>query len=197
MCLGQKETGRTIVKPASFKTQEFRSIVLDNAIEFLLVSDAELDKAGASIDVRILLFRLLQRIVTSSPKARARLFDMNYLELDNMQSSMPSDLHMRSCLCASGTRGKLVRSQRHPRPRSFLRAHALLCLSKVSRRGCIQQICGKPCFWHHNRFIGLSTFSRRSTAASSMPQSIEQRNLLSEPCIDKAPYASMPQPSRA
>jgi len=97
MCLGQRETGRTIVKPASFKTQEFRSIVLDNAIEFLLVSDAELDKAGASIDVRILLFRLLQRIVTSSPNARARLFDMSYLELDNMQSSMPSDLHMRSC----------------------------------------------------------------------------------------------------
>ena len=66
MCLGQKEAGRTVVKPASFKTQEFRSIVLDNAIEFLLVSDAELDKAGASIDVRILLFRLLQESLQAS-----------------------------------------------------------------------------------------------------------------------------------
>ena len=55
MCLGQKEAGRGIVKPASFKTQEFRNVVLDNAIEFVLVSDGELDKAGASIDVSVLL----------------------------------------------------------------------------------------------------------------------------------------------
>lgn len=51
MCLGHSEAGRDIVKPASFKTQEFKRIVLDNGIEFVLVSDAELDKAGASIDV--------------------------------------------------------------------------------------------------------------------------------------------------
>lgn len=51
MCFGQRESGRDIVKPASFETQEFKRIVLDNGIEFVLVSDAELDKAGASIDV--------------------------------------------------------------------------------------------------------------------------------------------------
>ena len=51
MCLGQKEGGRGIVKPASFKTQEYRRVLLENAIEFVLVSDGELDKAGASIDV--------------------------------------------------------------------------------------------------------------------------------------------------
>ena len=52
MCVGHKEAVPDIVKPASFKTQEFRRVVLENGIEFVLVSDAELDKAGAAIDVR-------------------------------------------------------------------------------------------------------------------------------------------------
>ncbi len=56
MCLGQKESSRHIVKPASFKTQEYRSVVLENGIEFVLVSDGELDKAGASIDVSPVTF---------------------------------------------------------------------------------------------------------------------------------------------
>ena len=54
MCLGLKEAGRGIVKPASYKTQDFRRVLLDNAIEFVLVSDGELDKAGAGIDVSVL-----------------------------------------------------------------------------------------------------------------------------------------------
>ena len=54
MCVGHKEAVPDIVKPASFKTQEFRRVVLENGIEFVLVSDAELDKAGAAIDVRCL-----------------------------------------------------------------------------------------------------------------------------------------------
>ena len=52
MCVGHKEAVPDIVKPASFKTQEFRRLLLENGIEFVLVSDAELDKAGAAIDVR-------------------------------------------------------------------------------------------------------------------------------------------------
>ena len=52
MCVGHKESVPDIVKPASFKTQEFRRVVLENGIEFVLVSDAEIDKAGAAIDVR-------------------------------------------------------------------------------------------------------------------------------------------------
>ncbi|CAK0787227.1 hypothetical protein CVIRNUC_010443 [Coccomyxa viridis] len=53
MCVGHKEAVPDIVKPASFKTQNFRRVVLENGIEFVLVSDAELDKAGAAIDVRV------------------------------------------------------------------------------------------------------------------------------------------------
>ena len=40
-----------IIKPLTFKAQEFRHIKLDNRMEFLLVSDPELDKAGAAVDV--------------------------------------------------------------------------------------------------------------------------------------------------
>ena len=58
MCVGHKEAVPDIVKPASFKTQEFRRLVLENGIEFVLVSDAELDKAGAAIDVRCLMISL-------------------------------------------------------------------------------------------------------------------------------------------
>ena len=73
MCLGQKEASRGIVKPASFKTQEYRSIVLENGIEFVLVSDGELDKAGASIDVKPLPF-LPHDIASSRTNARVSLF---------------------------------------------------------------------------------------------------------------------------
>ena len=50
--LGRIETpNEDIIKPLTFKAQEFRHIQLDNRMEFLLVSDPELDKAGAAVDV--------------------------------------------------------------------------------------------------------------------------------------------------
>ena len=70
MCVGHKEAVPDIVKPASFKTQEFRRVVLENGIEFVLVSDAELDKAGAAIDVRCLhALYLLQHICDALQRA--------------------------------------------------------------------------------------------------------------------------------
>ena len=76
MCLGQKEASRGIVKPASFKTQEYRSVVLENGIEFVLVSDGELDKAGASIDVSHLL--PLPHEILSSGSLLSCFFDNTY-----------------------------------------------------------------------------------------------------------------------
>ena len=73
MCVGHKEAVPDIVKPASFKTQEFRRVVLENGIEFVLVSDAELDKAGAAIDVRCLIAssRCSVIVLTCSVQANA------------------------------------------------------------------------------------------------------------------------------
>lgn len=51
MGLGKSEAAQEIIKPLSFKAQNFKQIVLDNKLEFLLVSDPELDKAGAAVDV--------------------------------------------------------------------------------------------------------------------------------------------------
>ncbi|BDA50691.1 Insulin-degrading enzyme [Coccomyxa sp. Obi] len=53
MGLGRSEASQEIIKPLSFKAQQFKRIVLDNKLEFLLVSDPELDKAGAAVDVRV------------------------------------------------------------------------------------------------------------------------------------------------
>ena len=73
MCLGQKEASRGIVKPASFKTQEYRSVVVENGIQFVLVSDGELDKAGASIDVSPFPY-LPHNISSSGPIAPMPLY---------------------------------------------------------------------------------------------------------------------------
>lgn len=51
MGLGRSEADQEIIKPLSFKAQQFKRVVLDNKLEFLLVSDPELDKAGAAVDV--------------------------------------------------------------------------------------------------------------------------------------------------
>lgn len=51
MGLGRTEAEHEVIKPLTFKAQEFKRIVLDNHLEFLLVSDLELDKSGAAIDV--------------------------------------------------------------------------------------------------------------------------------------------------
>ena len=51
MGLGKCEADQEIIKPLSFKAQQFKWIVLENKLEFLLVSDPELDKAGAAVDV--------------------------------------------------------------------------------------------------------------------------------------------------
>ncbi|EIE20423.1 hypothetical protein COCSUDRAFT_30601 [Coccomyxa subellipsoidea C-169] len=53
MGLGRAEADQEIIKPLSFKAQQFKRLVLDNKLEFLLVSDPELDKAGAAVDVRV------------------------------------------------------------------------------------------------------------------------------------------------
>ena len=51
MGLGRSEARQEIIKPLTFKAQDFKHIVLDNKLEFLLVSDPDLDKAGAALDV--------------------------------------------------------------------------------------------------------------------------------------------------
>jgi secreted Zn-dependent insulinase-like peptidase len=61
MGLRKAEAAQEIVKPLSFKAQEFKRVVLDNHLEFLLVSDPELDKAGAAIDVRLLHIFILDK----------------------------------------------------------------------------------------------------------------------------------------
>lgn len=48
-----QEAAQDIVKPLTFDGVVFKHLRLSNNIEFLLVSDPELDKAGASVDVRV------------------------------------------------------------------------------------------------------------------------------------------------
>jgi secreted Zn-dependent insulinase-like peptidase len=50
--MGKGGAAQDIIKPLTFDKIGLRHIALSNGLEFILVSDAELDKAGASVDVR-------------------------------------------------------------------------------------------------------------------------------------------------